>query len=134
MRVLPDTHILVWALTDDKRLSSKAREIIMDPDHAIFYSAVSTWEISIKHAAHPDNVSFSGEEFAEFCMEAGFFPLEMRDSHVVSLETLSRTDGASAHHDPFDRILIAQAKDEHMLFLTHDYTLAAYSESCIVLV
>ena len=45
MRVLPDTHILVWALTDDKRLSSKAREIIMDPDHAIFYSAVSTWEI-----------------------------------------------------------------------------------------
>ena len=132
MNLLLDTHILIWALNADARLPEKAREMILDKDNAIYYSSVSVWEISIKHTNHPDSVSFTGKELAQFCQEAGFLPVEMRDKHVFALETITRTEGAPPHHDPFDRMLIAQAKAENMSFLTHDSLLPYYEEKCII--
>lgn len=120
MNLLLDTHILIWALNEDPRLPEKAREMILDKDNAIYYSSVSIWEISIKHAIHPENVEFTGKELSQFCEEAGFLPVEMRDKHVFALETITRADGAPPHHDPFDRMLVAQAKAENMSFITHD--------------
>ena len=67
MNLLLDTHILIWALNDDPRLSEKARNLILDENNAIYYSSVSIWGISIKHANHPDNVEFTGKELAQFC-------------------------------------------------------------------
>ena len=75
MNLLLDTHILIWALNEDPRLPERAKELILDADNAVYYSAVSIWEISIKHANHPDNVSFSGKELSQFCQEAGFLPV-----------------------------------------------------------
>lgn len=132
MNLLLDTHILIWALNEDSRLPEKAREMILDKDNAIFYSSVSIWEISIKHTNHPDNVGFSGKELAQFCQEAGFLPVEMRDRHVFALETITRAEEAPPHHDPFDRMLIAQAKAENMSFVTHDSLLPYYEEKCII--
>ena len=132
MNILLDTHILIWALNGDQRLSGKAAEMILDEGNVIYYSTVSVWEVSIKHALHPENVEFSGKELAEFCQEAGFLPIEMRDRHVFALETIKRAEGAPPHHDPFDRMLIAQAKAENMSFLTHDALLPYYEERCIV--
>ena len=132
MNILLDTHILIWALNDDPRLPEKAREFILDPDNAIYYSSISVWEVSIKHAIHPDNVSFTGKDLAGFCQDAGFLPVEMRDRHVFALETLTRAKGAPLHHDPFDRMLIAQAKAENMSFITHDSLLPWYREKCII--
>ena len=68
----------------------------------------------------PDNVEFIGKELVKFCQEAGFMPLEMRDRYVFALESITRAEGASLHHDPFDRMLIAQAKAENMSFMTRD--------------
>lgn len=59
---------------------------------------------------HLKNVEFTGKELSNYCYEAGFLPLEMRDKHVFALETLSRAEDAPLHHDPFDQMLIAQAK------------------------
>ena len=132
MNILLDTHILIWALNDDPRLPEKARELILDPDNAIYYSSISVWEVSIKHAIHPDNVSFTGKDLAGFCQDAGFLPVEMRDRHVFALETLTRAKGAPLHHDPFDMMLIAQAKAENMSFITHDSLLPWYREKCII--
>lgn len=132
MNLLLDTHILIWALNEDLKLPDKARELILDPDNAIYYSAVSIWEIAIKHALHPENVAFTGKELSWYCREAGFLPVEMRDKHVYALETIARPDGAPAHHDPFDRMLIAQAKAENLSFLTHDSLLPYYHENCII--
>lgn len=132
MNLLLDTHILIWALTEDARLSAKAREMIMDSDNTIYYSVISVWEVSIKHTNHPENVQFTGRELAGFCEEAGFLPVEMRNRHVFALETLIRAEEAPPHHDPFDRMLIAQAKMDNMLFLTHDTLLTFYDEKCIV--
>ena len=134
MNLLLDTHIVIWALNEDPRLSQKARELILDPDNTIYYSSVSIWEISIKHAIHPEKVMFTGKELSQYCQGAGFLPVEMRDKHVYALETITRSDGAPAHHDPFDRMLIAQAKAENMSFLTHDSLIPFYNEKCIIAV
>ena len=132
MNLLLDTHILIWALNEDPKLSEKARSLILDPGNAVYYSSVSIWEVAIKHALPPDNVAFSGKELSQYCQEAGFLPIEMRDRHVYALETITRADDAPAHHDPFDRILIAQAKAENLSFLTHDSLIPYYNETCIV--
>ena len=132
MNLLLDTHILIWALNEDHQLSEKAKELILDPNNIIYYSSISIWEIAIKHAIHTENVEFSGKELAAFCREAGFLPLEMREKHVFYLETISRPEDAPKHNDPFDRMLIAQAKAENMSFLTHDSLIPCYNEKCII--
>ena len=132
MNLLLDTHILIWTLNGDSRLSEKAREMIRDESNAIYYSSVSIWEVAIKHANHPDNVEFTGKELARYCREAGFLPVEMRDRHVFALETIIRDMDAPPHHDPFDRMLVAQAKADNMSFLTHDSLISYYNEPCII--
>lgn len=134
MNVLLDTHILLWALSEDKRLSDKAREIIMEPGNAVYYSVISVWEIAIKHALHPDNVKLTGKELSGFCREAGLLSLDLRDKHVYSLEEIRRDDDAPKHNDPFDRILLSQAKTENMSFLTHDTMFQGYGERCVMIV
>ena len=132
MNLLLDTHILIWALNDDPRLPKRARKMIVDADNTIYYSSVSVWEISIKHTNHPDNVSFDAKDFVHYCQEAGFLAMDLKDKHVFSLESLRREESAPPHHDPFDRMLIAQAKSENMAFITHDSTLSYYNENCII--
>lgn len=132
MNLLLDTHLLIWALNEDPRLSEKARKMILDRGNVIYYSSVSIWEVSIKHANHPENVEFTGKELAKYCTEAGFLPIELKDRHVFALETLIRAEDAPPHRDPFDRILVAQAKAENMFFLTHDELIPYYEEKCIV--
>ena len=134
MNVLLDSHILLWALSEDKRLSDKARGIILEPGNTLYYSVVSVWEIAIKHALHPDNVRLSGRELSDYCQEAGFLPLALRDKHVYSLETLHRDEDAPRHNDPFDKILLSQAKIENMSFLTHDPLFQGYHENCVIFV
>ena len=132
MRVLLDTHILLWALTDDPRLPTPARAIITDGGNAVFYSAASLWEIAIKHAAHPDRMPVGAREIADYCSEATFDPLPIAERHVLALETLTRPADAPPHHDLFDRIMIAQAKTDTLLFITHDNLIPAYNEPCIL--
>jgi PIN domain nuclease of toxin-antitoxin system len=132
VNILLDTHLLIWTLNDDPALPEKAREILLDPDNVIYYSTVSVWEIAIKHASHPDNVEFTGKEMAAFCREAGFQHLEIRERHVFALETLTRPENAPRHNDPFDRMLVAQAKADHLVFLTHNSLIPYYGERCIM--
>lgn len=134
MNVLLDTHILLWALSDDRRLSDRAREIILEPGHVIYYSVASVWEIAIKHALHPDNVKLSGKELSGYCQQAGFLSLDLREKHVFSLEEVRRDKNLPKHNDPFDRILLSQAKTENMTFITHDTMFLGYGESCVILV
>ena len=132
MNLLLDTHRLIWTLNEDPKLPAKAKELILDPGNTIFYSSVSIWEVAIKHAIHPDNVEFTGKELSGFCQEAGFLSVEVKDRHVFALETLKRPDNAPRHNDPFDRMLVAQAKADNLTFLTHNELLSFYGESCIV--
>lgn len=134
MRLLLDTHVLIWSLNNDPQLSRKARELILDEDNTIYYSTASIWEISIKHSIHPDNVEFSGKQLSDFCAEAGFECIEIKDKHVYSLETIKREENTLAHNDPFDRIMLAQAKAEKMMLVTHDHLIPYYKDDCIIAV
>lgn len=132
MNLLLDTHIAIWALNDDSELSEKAKELILDPDNTIYYSTVSVWEVLLKHARHPDNIPFDEVDFSEGCKEAGFIPLSLSDKHILAVRTLSRQADCKEHNDPFDRLLLSQAKAKHLSFLTHDELIPGYGEKCII--
>ncbi len=134
MNLLLDTHIAIWALNDDAALSKKARDLILDPDNAIYYSAVSVWEIMLKHARRPGSIPFNEADFVESCKDAGFIPLNLADKHILAVHTLSRPADAKEHNDPFDRLLLSQAKVENLSFLTHDELISDYLERCIITV
>ena len=132
MNLLLDTHIAIWALNDDEALSAKARELILDPDNTIYYSTVSVWEVLLKHARRPESIPFDEADFSEGCKEAGFIPLGLSDKHILAVRTLSRPANSKEHNDPFDRILLSQAKVENLSFLTHDELISDYQEKCII--
>jgi PIN domain nuclease of toxin-antitoxin system len=134
MKLLADTHIIIWALLDNDRLPAKARALLSDPNNTVFFSPVSVWEIAMKHTAHPRELPFTGKTFFELCLRSGMQLSEMRISHVLAYESLHRAEGAPAHKDPFDRLLIAQAKTENLVLLTHDSLLSDYEEPCVLLV
>lgn len=134
MKVLLDTHIALWYLNGDEKLPERARMIIDDWHNVVYVSSVSIWEIEIKHIIHPCQMQSSGADVASKCLRAEFVELPLRNKHIQHLSNLKRKDGCPSHKDPFDKILISQAKSENMMFLTHDSLLADYEESCVMMV
>lgn len=134
MKLLLDTHIMIWALFDLPYLSDKARALICDPRSQVYVSLASLWEVAIKYHKSPDKMPFSEDLIDDLCDNAGFGRFNIRTPHILALHGLSRTAGAPAHHDPFDRILLAQAMAEGATLLTHDKRLAEYGEDCVMLV
>ena len=129
MRLLLDTRIALWAVADDRRLSAKARTLIVDPANEIVVSAASLWEIAIKHAlarGSPNDMPISASEALGYFREAGYELLDVSPAHVIAIETLP-----TLHADPFDRILVAQALNVPLRLLTHDPKVASCSDSII---
>lgn len=133
MNILIDTHIAIWSVLDDPKLSKAAREILLDEKNKIYYSSASVWEITIKHMAHPETFLYSGYQLAKGCDENGFIALPVLNQHSFVLETLKRPENAPRHNDPFDRIMLAQAKAEGMYFLTHDSLIPYYQEPFVIM-
>ena len=134
MKILLDTHIAIWAVLDSTELSDSAKAIILDENNEIYYSAASVWEITIKHMAHPETFLFSGKHLAKGSEANGFISLPIFNKHSAELETLTRSKDAPPHKDPFDRILLAQAKAEGMKFMTHDSLIPYYNEPLVMIV
>lgn len=120
MRLLLDTNILLWVMGDDSMLSAAARQTIEEAS-AVHVSAVSIWEVSIKAALGKLRIDMT--EFMPRLAEAGFEPLAVSWDHARAVHDLPHH-----HRDPFDRMLIAQAITEPLRLLTHDTTLARYSD------
>lgn len=132
MKVLCDTHILIWYMTGDERLSAKTRDIIDDTNNKVYFSIVSVWEVSVKHGHKPDKLTLSAQDFVKYCDEQGFVEYPLHQRHIFTVDTLSRPDNAPEHHDPFDRLLISQAKSDELAFLTHDSLIPYYNEPCVI--
>lgn len=109
---------------DDKRLTQKARDVISAPRVVVGVSAVNLWEISIKHGLNRGDMPISGKEALHFFTEAGYHLLNIIPEHTIAVEDL-----ATHHHDPFARLLIAQALTELMRLITHDVQVAKYSDT-----
>ena len=128
--ILLDTHIILWMFEGNEKLSQKARTIISDNIDSIYYSIASMWEVQIKYGIK--KMPISGREFMHYCEQSGYHKLPIDDSHIIELGNLQREEGAIPHNDPFDRILLSQAKAEGFSFVTHDPLFRAYNENCVV--
>lgn len=130
MNLLLDTHIALWAVTNDRRLSRDAKDLIADPDNEVWVSAASVWEIGIKHAktaGRPGGLQVSAAEALKAFEDAGYGLLAIAGPHAVAAGALP------AHHqDPFDRMLVAQALTTPLRLLTADGVLGLYSDTVIV--
>ena len=132
MNILLDTHIALWAIADSKKLSERCSDILQDENHDIYVSIASIWEVAIKNILHPDEFSMSEFEYVKFCELMNFNILPVKIEHIFTLRSLTRPKEAPKHNDPFDRIMIAQAKYEKFSFLSHDSLLPFYNEGCII--
>ena len=121
-----DTHVALWAIADDPRLSPAARLLIESPANEVVVSAVSVWEIAIKHSLGRGDMPISAAQALAFFQEAGYSLLAVSAEHAVVVEALP-----PIHADPFDRLLVAQALHEPLRLLTHDATVAQYGGSII---
>ena len=134
MNILIDTHIAIWAIANHPNLSQKARELISDPDNNIYFSSVSVWEVLLKHDSPKNNLTLTPEQFVEYCAESGFYQLHLSTIHVLAASSIDISKVDKEHRDPFDRLLLAQAKAENYSFLTHDARIPLYKEKCAIMV
>ena len=118
MKILLDTHILIWYLEDSNRLRKEFRDLIVDASNIIYFSAVSLAEMAIKASknklSYPDN-------FIDICTRQGFIELSLKSKHSILLKDL-----AQIHSDPFDRLLIVQAKSEDIWMISEDRFISQY--------
>ena len=119
MRVLLDTHLLLWALSAPARLPVAARRLIQDAD--VYVSAASIWEISIKAAL--GKLTADPQEVLAALEPAGFLSLPVAGVHAARVSSLP-----PVHRDPFDRLLVAQALVEPMRLISTDAALRGYGE------
>lgn len=125
MRVLLDTHILLWWLSDDRRLPKDAEKTIMDSNNEVYVSAASIWEIAIKAALG----QIKTDPFAvqESIAPSGMVELAVTGTHATQVSRLPHH-----HRDPFDRLLIAQSLVEPMRLLTTDKLLVQYGATILL--
>lgn len=122
MRILLDSHLLVWLVGASDRLPSAARDLIETPDNDIFFSSASIWELSIKYGSGKIGLELPPRMLHRVLIESDFKELAVTASHALEVDSLQQI-----HKDPFDRILIAQAMSEGMLLLTSDEAIAQYN-------
>lgn len=119
MRLLLDSHALVWSLIEPDRLRAETLELLERRTTAIWYSPVSLWELGIKRAK--GGLHFSDEEFLEGIQEQSFRELPVFTRHALAAASLPRH-----HGDPFDRMLVAQARCEDLTLVSSDRLLRRY--------
>jgi PIN domain nuclease of toxin-antitoxin system len=123
MRILFDTHALIWFLTDSKKLPKKVRSLLLSPDSELYFSSVSILEVAIKHALKPECMPCLPEEVRDDSYASRIRELPFASGHAQITGKLPWL-----HRDPFDRMLVAQAMSEGMKLLSHDDQVIRYGE------
>src|SRR5882724_454111 len=121
MKLLLDTHLLLWAAGRPDRLPKEGRALIEAPENELFFSAASLWEIVIKRGLGREDFKADARLLRRGLLDNGYGELPIASDHVVATESLP-----PIHKDPFDRILVAQATVEGVTLLTIDSLVAQY--------
>jgi len=121
MKLLLDTHMLLWAAGSPNRLSAAARKLIDDPANELLFSAASIWEVAIKRGLGRNDFQADPRLLRRGLLDNGYRELPVMSEHVVAIESLP-----PIHKDPFDRLLVAQATVEGVTLLTADSVVAQY--------
>lgn len=121
MKLLLDTHVLIWAAGFPERLSAGARATLADPASELLFSAASLWEIAIKSALGREDFSLDARLLRRELLDNGYTELPVTGEHAVMVGSLP-----PIHKDPFDRLLVAQATVEGVTLLTADEIVSRY--------
>ncbi len=121
MRLLLDTHLLLWASARSRRVPKEARRLLENPRNEVHYSSVSLWEIAIKLGLRRSDFRVDIGVLRLALSEMGFVELPVTGAHAERL-----VDLPPIHKDPFDRMLVAQSLSEPLILLTNDDALEAY--------
>ena len=119
MRLLIDTHILIWALEGSAQLSPRAKELLLDPEHEHWVSAASVWEIAIKASIRKLTLSRPLGDLEKGILAAGFRVLDISIRHAIAVSEIDLH-----HNDPFDRMLLAQCEVDTLRLVSADHALA----------
>ena len=122
MRLLLDTHVLLWSLSSPRRLPALWRDRLADPANDVLVSAASIWEVAIKQGLGKQGFDVHPDDVLRGSRASGFVELPITGEHAARVLALE-----AVHRDPFDRLLIAQALCEPAYLLTADATLTRYA-------
>jgi len=121
MKLLLDTHLLIWAAAFPDRIPADARALLADDDNTLFFSAASLWEVAIKSGLGREDFKVDARLLRRGLLDNGYTELPVASEHAVA------TDGLPPiHKDPFDRLLIAQSMVEGITLLTADDIVSQY--------
>lgn len=121
MKLLLDTHLLLWAAGQPERLSEAASMLLSDPENELTFSSASLWEIAIKHGLGRQDFKVNPRLLRRGLLDNGYSELPITSEHAVAIDSLP-----SIHKDPFDRILVAQAIVEGITLVTADPLIMQY--------
>lgn len=128
MKALIDSHILIWHAFGELGIKApKAQAIIKDFNHELYFSSVSVWEVVIKSSLNKPNFNIDAKQLTHGLLQDGFKQLKIENHHLYEIKNLP-----NIHKDPFDRLLLAQAKTEHMRFLTADQLILKYADDVLI--
>lgn len=120
---LLDTHVLLWAGVGSDRLSASARALLDDSDADLRFSVASIWEVAIKAQLGRSDFKMSARTLRDYARLAGFTEVAILGEHTLGIMSLP-----ALHNDPFDRLLVAQARMEKLTLLTVDEKVLAYGD------
>lgn len=123
MRILLDTHLLIWSLDEPVRLPEHVRDAVEAPENEILFSVVSIWEAAIKFALGRSDFPYEPADLVAAALETGFVEAPIKSDAAVRVSSLPQH-----HRDPFDRLLVAQAMSEGAFLYTSDAQLKPYSD------
>ena len=126
MNLLLDTHVIIWFITDDKKLPPKIKTIIENPENAAFVSMVSLWEMGIKHSLQKLTLTKELKDVFKLIEDSGFEIMPVTTEHILENSKLP-----FHHRDPFDRMLIAQANAEDLKLVSKDDWMKNYQVDVI---
>ncbi len=126
MKLLLDTHIILWSAGQPEKLSESIRSILTSQENSLFFSAASIWEIVIKLGLGRNDFKVDPYRLRKMMVIHGYTELPVTSEHALKIDSLPLL-----HKDPFDRLLLAQARVEGMMLLTVDAAIAQYKESVL---
>lgn len=126
MNLLLDTHLLLWAAGEPGRLSKKARGLLLDPGNRLVFSSASLWEIAIKRGLGREDFKVDVRRLWRMLLASGYLEQAVTSEHALIAGGLP-----NLHKDPFDRMLVAQARVEGLTLLTVDKAVAKYGEAVL---
>ena len=122
MKLLLDTHLILWAASSPERLSKKALDLLSDNENELFFSAANLWEITIKNGLGRADFKVDVSVLRRGLLDNGYNEIAITSQHAIAVSGLQ-----DIHRDPFDRVLVAQAITEGITLLTADKLVAQYS-------